>query len=207
MNSIEEFSERIKSIIDQHKSVSKISKVTGISESAIKKWRDGESDPTRRNLMIMSKKLSVSLLWLMTGEGSRDSDIESAHQINDKQAAHSINNKIDKELFNQVIQGFSEEREAPYAQHMEKKIDRIVNTYNAISQLPDNQHLTVIKINALVFDIGYKKEVMSTHVDTAKNNPETAEHLLRINKDIQARIDSSKAKVDELMRELKVMQS
>lgn len=62
------FSERILQLIDRHKSVAGLARKSGISESAIKKWRDGKSDPSREKLVILAKTAEVDLVWLATGE-------------------------------------------------------------------------------------------------------------------------------------------
>jgi phage repressor protein C with HTH and peptisase S24 domain len=40
-----------------------------VSESVVRKWRDGISDPSREHLIALSDATGVNLLWLATGKG------------------------------------------------------------------------------------------------------------------------------------------
>lgn len=50
----------------------------GVSESVVRKWRHGQSDPSRENLVSIAKAGNVNLLWLATGEGEITSKEESS---------------------------------------------------------------------------------------------------------------------------------
>jgi phage repressor protein C with HTH and peptisase S24 domain len=68
MNS-ELFSDRINILIEAHESAAKLSRLVGVSESVVRKWRNGNSDPSRENLVALAKSTRTNLVWLATGEG------------------------------------------------------------------------------------------------------------------------------------------
>jgi len=61
------FPERIQELIDAHESARSLSKLLGVSDSVVRKWRDGISDPSRENLVKIAKATGVDLQWLATG--------------------------------------------------------------------------------------------------------------------------------------------
>ncbi len=63
------FAERIKVLINEAGSIRSLAKLCGASESIIRKWAKGESDPSRLHLVGLSISTGVSLQWLATGEG------------------------------------------------------------------------------------------------------------------------------------------
>ena len=186
------FKSRINQIINEHKSVANVSRVTGISESAIKNWRDGKSDPTRKNLLVLAEKLNVDLLWLMTGGVG----INEVSEIQEPSSKYEVSNygRVNEEKFYQVIQGFNENQEALSTTKLEDQIADIIKTYNLLQGLPEQQHEDTIKLHAVRLDIRH----MEIHKDMTESlltsNPGTAETLKPLIKDIEDRLESLKNK-------------
>jgi phage repressor protein C with HTH and peptisase S24 domain len=64
-----QFPDRVLYIINQHKSVSNLARLIESSESVVRKWRDGKSDPSRENLLSLANVSGVSIEWLVAGTG------------------------------------------------------------------------------------------------------------------------------------------
>ncbi|WP_158882875.1 helix-turn-helix transcriptional regulator [Rhodanobacter sp. L36] len=65
---------RMKLLIRNEGSMASIARRCGFSEGAVRSWRDGQSDISRERCVVMAKTLNVSLIWLITGEGSMRGD-------------------------------------------------------------------------------------------------------------------------------------
>lgn len=63
------FEERISVLADQAGSASALARMAGVSESVVRKWRGGTSEPSRPNLIALARATDVSLAWLVAGEG------------------------------------------------------------------------------------------------------------------------------------------
>lgn len=66
---LESFADRIEALVNIAGSNSEFARLCGVSESVVRKWRRGESDPSREHLITIAKAFNVNLLWLATGEG------------------------------------------------------------------------------------------------------------------------------------------
>ncbi|MBL4798165.1 MAG: helix-turn-helix domain-containing protein [Oleispira sp.] len=66
---IELFSERIAHLISLHNSASKLARMAGVSESVVRKWKNGESEPSREKLQLLIAATGVSAEWLVLGTG------------------------------------------------------------------------------------------------------------------------------------------
>lgn len=63
------FADRIRLIARHFNGATEIGRRCGFSESLVRSWRDGRSDPSRARCIVLARMLGVSLVWLMTGEG------------------------------------------------------------------------------------------------------------------------------------------
>jgi hypothetical protein len=63
------FCERLILVIDRIGSVTKTGIAAGVSESAVRSWRDGKSDPQRRMLVKITEAAGVNIGWLANGQG------------------------------------------------------------------------------------------------------------------------------------------
>lgn len=68
------FSDRIKLLIQRVGSVTEIARMCGFSEGVVRSWRDGNTDPSRARCVTLARTLGISLVWLVAGEGSMQTD-------------------------------------------------------------------------------------------------------------------------------------
>ena len=73
------FEERISVLAEQAGSASALARMAGVSESVVRKWRNGTSEPSRPNLIALARATGVSLAWLVAGEGSEKASAEAVH--------------------------------------------------------------------------------------------------------------------------------
>lgn len=72
------FPERMAYAIDRAGGVTRLASTTGSSQSVIRKWRLGRSEPTRRNLVKVAQSAGVSVQWLAIGTGPKLAESERA---------------------------------------------------------------------------------------------------------------------------------
>jgi phage repressor protein C with HTH and peptisase S24 domain len=70
-NEIKRFAGRLREAIASYNSTSEAARRTGCSESALRKWLDGKSEPTRKNLVSLAEATGVNVEWLATGTGPK----------------------------------------------------------------------------------------------------------------------------------------
>lgn len=63
------FADRIDLLITMAGGVPEFARSCGVSDSVARKWRKGESDPSREHLIAIARARNVNLLWLATNEG------------------------------------------------------------------------------------------------------------------------------------------
>ncbi|WP_266170818.1 helix-turn-helix domain-containing protein [Dyella subtropica] len=68
------FADRIKVLIQRVGSVTEIARMCGFSEGVVRSWRDGNTDPSRARCVTLAKTLGISLVWLVAGEGTIQTD-------------------------------------------------------------------------------------------------------------------------------------
>lgn len=68
------FADRIHLLARHFNGATEIGRRCGFSESLVRSWRDGKSDPSRARCLVLARTLGVSLVWLMTGEGAMWAD-------------------------------------------------------------------------------------------------------------------------------------
>jgi transcriptional regulator with XRE-family HTH domain len=67
------FAGRIKELVRRAGSAEKLALMTGMSARAIGQYAAGTSDPTRKKIIALADASQVNILWLMTGEGPKES--------------------------------------------------------------------------------------------------------------------------------------
>lgn len=65
------FHDRVEQVIQTCGSVTATARTAGVSESVVRKWRDGRSEPSLTNLVSLASAGGVSLQWLATGDEPR----------------------------------------------------------------------------------------------------------------------------------------
>jgi transcriptional regulator with XRE-family HTH domain len=82
------FADRIKVLIQRVGSVTEIARMCGFSEGVVRSWRDGNTDPSRARCVTLAKTLGISLVWLVAGEGTIQTDaIASGEDLPNAEAA------------------------------------------------------------------------------------------------------------------------
>ncbi|HEV2540064.1 MAG TPA: helix-turn-helix domain-containing protein [Frateuria sp.] len=70
----QDFTARIRLLIDRVGSTHALARCCGVSESTVRNWRDGHSDMSRGRCVALAEALDISLPWLVTGEGTMKAD-------------------------------------------------------------------------------------------------------------------------------------
>lgn len=66
-----QFSERMQLLLTKFNgNKSEFARVVGVTISSLERWLNGESDPSRSNLVSLANAAGVNIEWLATGEGS-----------------------------------------------------------------------------------------------------------------------------------------
>lgn len=66
----QDFAVRIRVLINRAGGTHALARCCGVSESTVRNWRDGHSDVSRGRCVALAEALGISLLWLITGEGT-----------------------------------------------------------------------------------------------------------------------------------------
>ncbi|WP_266158453.1 helix-turn-helix domain-containing protein [Dyella silvatica] len=69
------FADRVKVLIQRVGSVTEIARRCGFSEGVVRSWRDGNTDPSRARCVTLARTLGISLVWLVAGEGTIQSEV------------------------------------------------------------------------------------------------------------------------------------
>ncbi|OOR96760.1 transcriptional regulator [Canicola haemoglobinophilus] len=76
MSKEDNFPERIDFVINKLNGPSEFARQTGVTLSTIARWRKGEAEPSRPNLVRIAEATGVSIQWLATGEEEPKKTIE-----------------------------------------------------------------------------------------------------------------------------------
>jgi phage repressor protein C with HTH and peptisase S24 domain len=82
------FGERVKEVVGNN-SARAFSRNADMSDNILRKYMEGKSDPSRGNLIAISKAGGVNLLWLATGEGPKYPEDEPTGVISNLTSDHS----------------------------------------------------------------------------------------------------------------------
>ncbi len=74
------FADRIRLLIQRVGSATEIARMCGFSEGVVRSWRDGNTDPSRARCVTLARTLSISLVWLVAGEGAIQTDWAASMQ-------------------------------------------------------------------------------------------------------------------------------
>lgn len=81
------FAQRVILLIKEAGSASELARKCGVSESVVRKWAGGRSDPSRLNLLSLAEGTQSEFKWLVTGEGPQKAPdarpqeaVQSAHK-------------------------------------------------------------------------------------------------------------------------------
>lgn len=77
VDKVDAFAERVAAAIKRAGGATIMAEKAEVSGSVLRKWRSGQSDPSRTNLVKMARAAGVSLEWLATGEGDPDDGVST----------------------------------------------------------------------------------------------------------------------------------
>jgi len=76
------FKDRINILSEKVGGMSALARLSGVSESVVRKWKQGDSEPTVSRLLALAQAGNVSVNWLVTGETSDNTEAKpSANDI------------------------------------------------------------------------------------------------------------------------------
>ena len=87
------FADRIKTLIQRVGSVTEIARMCGFSEGVVRSWRDGNTDPSRARCVTLARTLGISLVWLVAGEGSIQTDPTFSTQEEQSSSETTLNQR------------------------------------------------------------------------------------------------------------------
>lgn len=169
MNKEDNFPERIGFVIDKLNGPSELARQTGVTLSTIARWRKGEAEPSRPNLIKIADATGVSLQWLATGndekiyEGVKTIINSDVTMIN---GYSSINVSAGFGSFNEGVT--KPDSEEPYADSLLAQLNVnpskcAVFWANGNSMLP-----TIDSGDQLLVDLS-KKEIKGNHIYLVQN--------------------------------------
>ncbi|MBJ7537185.1 XRE family transcriptional regulator [Marinomonas transparens] len=68
------FKDRINVLSEKVGGMSALARLSGVSESVVRKWKQGDSEPTVSRLLALAQAGGVSVNWLVTGESSENTE-------------------------------------------------------------------------------------------------------------------------------------
>jgi len=74
-----QFKDRINMLSEKVGGTSALARLAGVSESVVRKWKLGDSEPTVSRLLALADAGQVSVNWLLTGKGQPNDQQESPH--------------------------------------------------------------------------------------------------------------------------------
>ena len=189
-----DFTERVNLLAEMIGGATSFSRATGISISGINRYLKG-GEPTIGQLTKIASGFDLNLKWLVLGEFPiKDEPSYTNKEEKPNIVATSKPEEINERQFFHIIQGFNENQEALSTTKLEDQIGEVIKTYNLLQRLPEQQHEDTIKLHAVRLDIKH----MEIHKDMTEglltSNPETAETLKPLIKDIEDRLESLKNK-------------
>lgn len=109
VNDNDQFSERMKVLVDDHKNPGHLAKLLEVSDRTIRKWMSG-TEPARNYLERLSERLNVNAEWLVTGQGPmyRGETVDSAEAyaripLYDVQARAGEGGMVDSEEVEELV--------------------------------------------------------------------------------------------------------
>lgn len=135
--------------------------ITGISKSAIDKYAQGQSDPSRSALLLLARAAGVSVQWLASGEGP----METAQDAPQQHAAPEP--VIDKWLFSRVIDGIRRVYKRVGGQlPTVNEVELALDMHNRIAALAEGQEA---RHGALLMALDQLERDLHSSTDTAHN--------------------------------------
>ena len=90
------FGERVKMIVAQEKSRRSFARKTGLGESTVRNYENGERFPDLDVLLTLCDQSGVNLLWLATGEGPKHLGARAGPDIvNDQSTSYRMDTRLD----------------------------------------------------------------------------------------------------------------
>lgn len=135
--------------------------MTGISKSAIDKYAQGQSDPSRSALLMLARAAGVSVQWLASGEGPMEAALGGDTQQPAPKPA------LDKWLFSRVIDGIRRVYKRAGGQlPTVNEVELALDMHNRITALAEGQEA---RHGALLMALDQLERDLHSSTDTAHN--------------------------------------
>lgn len=103
------FASRMNVVIGLVGNASRLARMADVSESVVRKWRDGKSEPSRLHLVAISRAAGISINWLATGEGPmRPGVVVGAGVENENYRASPVGPGISRDIIQAVVEALEE---------------------------------------------------------------------------------------------------
>ncbi|MGG6263298.1 LexA family transcriptional regulator [Leptolyngbya sp. AN03gr2] len=103
----EGFISRLKQVIEEYGSINSLARAANLSESSIRKWRDGTAEPSRDRLVALAEAVQVRMDWLAAGKGPMRQDYPVAGK--DAESKNLVFQALETaKLHIQMIQGLGD---------------------------------------------------------------------------------------------------
>ncbi len=144
-SNIDPFCERVNYAIKRAGGTTKAADKAGVSQSVIRKWRSGASDPSRSRLVKLAAAANLSVAWLAAGEGSPE-----PHVADTETAAVPIElEPVDLQVLELSIEMLEA---ALFEQHLKmqsKQKAELVSLYYSLLAAPDTRESNIKQIKAI----------------------------------------------------------
>ncbi len=100
------FGERVREVVGNN-SARSFARSADMYDNILRKYMEGKSDPSRGNLIAISKAGGVNLQWLATGEGPKYPDDEQAGSISDVISTYLVPDKEIREVAKTFIDEYA----------------------------------------------------------------------------------------------------
>ena len=102
MQGVDRLPNRMHLLISLAGSVAELARISGISESAIRSWRDGRSDPGVSNVVALAEATGVHVLWVVTGDEPVFKSLSESDLVNLEAAFEDYWHGFDDEIRREV---------------------------------------------------------------------------------------------------------
>lgn len=131
------FAKRIKLLIKEFNGIAHLARTCGVSDSVVRKWANGRSDPSRINIVKLALNTAVTFEWLLIGSGPMH--ISDIHQQKEDSADYQVKSRDSYLRALKIIE------EVLQAKCMNVKPDKKVELVKLVSQMLEQEDMDMVK--------------------------------------------------------------